>query len=100
LSIFFDKSQNLMDREQELEALISIFETDLKINTKTEKIANYIVKIRDEEKLLETENLTGQLLVRVNFGKESTLKDIILEGTDLPRTLLFTLNKEISEMVF
>jgi hypothetical protein len=89
-----------MDREQELEALISIFETDLKINTKTEKIANYIVKIRDEEKLLETENLTGQLLVRVNFGKESTLKDIILEGTDLPRTLLFTLNKEISEMVF
>jgi hypothetical protein len=100
LSIFFDESQNLMDREQELEALVSIFETDLKINTKTEKIANYVLKIRDEEKLLETENLTGQLLVRVNFGKESTLKDIILEGTDLPRTLLLTLNKEISEMVF
>jgi hypothetical protein len=90
-----------MDREQELEVLLSIFDTDLKINTKTEKIVYYTIKIRDEDKLLETENLTGQLLVRVSkLGKESTLKDVIIEGIDLPRTLLLTLNKEISEIVW
>ena len=84
-----------VDREEEAEALQSIFDTDFNFLDKKTSSLKYQITITDST--LVSEKLTATFTV-ICHPKKTPIK-VSIEGDDLPRTMILGLEKQIKLMV-